>query len=47
MSLKSLGLVHSASSPHSKVTVGTIPTTLHAIQLQSQVNCFRLGPWYI
>ena len=26
-----VALMHSASSPHSKVTVGTIPTTLHGI----------------
>ena len=43
VSLKSLALMHSASSPHSEVTVGAIPTTLHGIRIQSQVDCFRLG----
>ena len=31
MSLKSLALMHSASSPHSEVIVGAFPTTLHGI----------------
>ena len=43
MSLKSLALIHDPSSPHSEVTVGAIPTTLHGIQIQSQVDCFQLG----
>ena len=34
----------SASSPHSKVMVETIPTTSHRIQFQSQVDCFQVGP---
>ena len=37
---KSLALMRSASSPHSEVTVGTIPTTLHGIRFQSQVDYF-------
>ena len=43
MSLKSLALMRSASSPHSEVTAGAIPTTSHRIRIQSQVDCFRLG----
>ena len=43
MSLKSLALMRGASSPHSEVTVGAIPTTSHGIRIQSQVDRFRLG----
>ena len=40
MSLESLALMCGASSPHSEVKVGAIPTR---IRIQCQVDCFRLA----
>ena len=38
-----LALMHGASSSPSGVTVGTIPTNIPGIRIQSQVDCFGLG----
>ena len=43
MSLKSLALMHGASSSPSEVMVGMIHTISHGIQIQSLVDCFQLG----